>query len=232
MPILQLRRGNVLRSSKSYLSQYIAKRERLISQRSRSLNLRTAQNPDTFVAPVPYFHFKNPVILSKELEETQLLLLFLFFIMIPTYVPCQYLRTTLTYTWLNLFFPVYTSLFFCYYFYMPITEELKNIKKLEAAGFQHEQSEALADIIEEAQLSGHESLKEFIRNELKDVRNEFNAKFEKMNSDSNINFERILSVTDNIDTHIKAGQYDMLIKIFAIVTGTAGILFALLKLFG
>lgn len=104
---------------------------------------------------------------------------------------------------------------------MPITEELKNIKKLESVGFRHEQAEVLADIIEQAQLSGHESLKEFIRNENKDIRNEFNTKLEK-----------ILSVTDNIDTHIKAGQYDLLIKIFAIVTGTAGVLFTLLKLFG
>ena len=44
--------------------------------------------------------------------------------------------------------------------------------------------------------------------------------------------EKILSVTDNIDTYIKAGQYNLLIKIFAIVTGTAGVLFTLLKLFG
>jgi len=148
---------------------------------------------------------------------------------------------------------------------MPIKEELKNIKKLESVGFHHEQAEALTGIIEEAQLSGHESLKEFIHNELKDVRNDFNAKFEKMNNDlnakfekmnndfnakfekmnndsntkfekmnndSNLKFAKILNVTDNIDTHIKAGQYDLLIKIFAIVTGTAGILFALQKLFG
>lgn len=29
---------------------------------------------------------------------------------------------------------------------MPITEELKNVKKFESVGFSHEQSEALADI--------------------------------------------------------------------------------------
>ena len=115
---------------------------------------------------------------------------------------------------------------------MPITEELKNIKKLESVGFRHEQAEALADIIEQAQLSGHESLKEFIRNENKDIRNEVDSKLNNVCNELNAKLEKILSVTDNIDTHIKAGQYDLLIKIFAIVTGTSGILFALLKLFG
>ena len=137
---------------------------------------------------------------------------------------------------------------------MPITEELKNIKKLESVGFRHEQAKVLADIIEQAQLSGHESLKEFIRNENKDIRNDFdsklnnvrnelndklnnvrnelNDKLNNVNNELNTKLEKILSVTDNIDTHIKAGQYDLLIKIFAIVTGISGILFVLLKIFG
>jgi DNA anti-recombination protein RmuC len=126
---------------------------------------------------------------------------------------------------------------------MPITEELKNIKKLESVGFRHEQAEALADIIEQAQLSGQESLKEFIRNENKDIRNEFNSKLnnvcnelntkiDNVSNELNAKLEKVLSVTDNIDTYIKAGQYDLLIKIFAIVFGTSGVLFALLKLFG
>lgn len=78
---------------------------------------------------------------------------------------------------------------------MPITEELKNVKKFETVGFSHEQAEALAESLEEAQVSGHESLKDFIRSELVTLR------------------------------------YDLLLKIFAIVTGTAGLLFAMIKLF-
>ncbi len=37
---------------------------------------------------------------------------------------------------------------------MPITEELNNLKKIESVGLTHEQSEALADVIEKAQVSG------------------------------------------------------------------------------
>ncbi|MGR3318553.1 MAG: hypothetical protein ACUZ8O_08735 [Candidatus Anammoxibacter sp.] len=48
---------------------------------------------------------------------------------------------------------------------MPITEELRNVKKLEAVDFSHVQAETLAEIIEDAQTSGNESLKEFIRAE-------------------------------------------------------------------
>lgn len=78
---------------------------------------------------------------------------------------------------------------------MPITEELKNVKKFESVGFTHEQAEAMAESLEEAQVSGQESLKDFIRSELVTLR------------------------------------YDLLLKIFAIVTGTAAILFAMIKLF-
>ncbi len=93
---------------------------------------------------------------------------------------------------------------------MPITEELKNVKTFESVGFTHEQSEALAESLEQAQTSGNESLKEFIRNELKfqigGLRHEFDNKFNEF-------------------------RYDLLLKIFAIVTGTAGLLFVAIKLF-
>jgi len=80
---------------------------------------------------------------------------------------------------------------------------LKNVKKFESVGFSptrqmasgHEQAEVLAESLEDAQVSGQESLKDFIRNELVMLR------------------------------------YDLLLKIFAIVTGTAGLLFAMIKLF-
>ncbi|MGR3177868.1 MAG: hypothetical protein ACUZ8E_07400 [Candidatus Anammoxibacter sp.] len=78
---------------------------------------------------------------------------------------------------------------------MPITKELKNVKKYESAGFTHEQAETLAETIEESHVDSQESLKDFIRNELVALR------------------------------------YDLLLKIFIIVTGTSGMLFAMIKLF-
>ena len=41
---------------------------------------------------------------------------------------------------------------------MPITEELKNVKKFESVGFSHEQSEALAESLEQAQINGNRKL--------------------------------------------------------------------------
>ena len=57
---------------------------------------------------------------------------------------------------------------------MPITAELKNVKKFGSVGFTHEQSETLNSNID----------------------NDLNA--------LNIKLDRILNVTDNIDIHIKA----------------------------
>lgn len=44
---------------------------------------------------------------------------------------------------------------------MPITEELKNVKKFESVGFTYEQSEAPAESLEQALVTGNENLKEF-----------------------------------------------------------------------
>ena len=96
---------------------------------------------------------------------------------------------------------------------MPITEELKNVKKFESVGFTHEQSEALAESLEQAQVNGQESLKEFIRIELRGIHNEINA------SELRIKAE------------LANSQKDLLIKIFGIIVGTVGIAVTILKLF-
>jgi len=63
---------------------------------------------------------------------------------------------------------------------MPITEELKNVKKFESVGFSHEQAEALAESLEQAQINGQESLKEFIRSEIGTLRIEFSNEFKNV----------------------------------------------------
>lgn len=87
---------------------------------------------------------------------------------------------------------------------MPITKELKNVRKFEKAGFTHEQAEILAESIEESHVDSHETLKDFIQRTIKDSEN-------------------------TLRDEIKDMRYDLLLKIFAIVTGTAGILFAMIK---
>ena len=93
-----------------------------------------------------------------------------------------------------------------YNIFMPITEELKNLKKFESVGFTHEQAEALAETIEQAQATSQEDLKSFIRNEF----------------DSKLN---------SLEARLMASQKDLLIKIFGIIVGTVGIAVTILKLF-
>ena len=140
---------------------------------------------------------------------------------------------------------------------MPITEELNNIRKLESVGFSHEQAETLADVIEKAQVDGQESLKEFIHNENKTLRNEFDTKIsgirnELSNEIKDIRNElgneikgfrnelKLLITEKNNELNDKIGglevrmvtsQKDMLIKIFGIIVGTVGIAVTILKLF-
>jgi predicted transcriptional regulator len=103
---------------------------------------------------------------------------------------------------------------------MPITEELNNLKKFESAGFTHEQSEVLADVIEKAQVSGQESLKEFIHNELNVLRGEFKDLE-----------NRLLSSQKDLEIRMMASQKDLLIKIFGIIVGSLTIAVTILKLF-
>ena len=90
---------------------------------------------------------------------------------------------------------------------MSITAELKNIKKFESVGFTHEQAEVPTESLEEAVTSGNESLKDFISQQIKELRYELKA-------------------------DISETSKDLLVKLFAIIFGTSGMLFAMLKLFG
>lgn len=103
---------------------------------------------------------------------------------------------------------------------MPITEDLKNVKKFESAGFTHEQAEALAETIEQAQVNGQEGLKEFIRNE-----------FEKQNKDIESKFNTFDSKLNALEARLMVSQKDLLIKIFCIIVGTVGVAVTILKLF-
>ncbi|MDR4499813.1 MAG: hypothetical protein MRK02_18125 [Candidatus Scalindua sp.] len=86
---------------------------------------------------------------------------------------------------------------------MPITEELKNLKKFESVGFTHEQ----------AQATSQEDLKGFIRNEIEKLSKDF---------DSTLN---------GLEARLMTSQKDLLIKIFGIIVGTIGIAVTILKLF-
>ncbi|MCP4233498.1 MAG: hypothetical protein GY770_07905 [Aestuariibacter sp.] len=99
---------------------------------------------------------------------------------------------------------------------MPITEELKNLKKFESVGFSHEQAEALAETIEQAQAASQEDLKDFIRNELAKLSEHFDSKFiiQQKDFDSKLN---------SLEARLMASQKDLLIKIFGIIVGTVGI---------
>ena len=101
---------------------------------------------------------------------------------------------------------------------MPITKELDNIRKLESVGFSHQQAETLADVIEKSHVDSQQSLKDSFHT----LENRMNTLEKKIDS--------VLSVTNNIDLHIKAGQADLLLKIFAIAAGCTSIAVAVSKL--
>ncbi len=95
---------------------------------------------------------------------------------------------------------------------MPITKELSNIKKLEAVGFPHEQAEVPANIIEQSHVDGQQSLKEFIRNELK------------------LSTSELRSSMSEMEARLMASQSDLLIKYSAIVAGFITMALAIAKL--
>lgn len=101
---------------------------------------------------------------------------------------------------------------------MPITKELDNIRKLESVGFSHQQAETLADVIEKSHVDSQQSLKDSFHT----LENRMNTLEKKIDS--------VLSVTNNIDLYIKAGQADLLLKIFAIAAGRTSIAVAVSKL--
>ncbi|MCF6148577.1 MAG: hypothetical protein E3K37_07955 [Candidatus Kuenenia sp.] len=95
---------------------------------------------------------------------------------------------------------------------MPITKELKNLKKPEAVGFLHEQAETLADVIEESHIDGQQNLKDFIRSEI-----------------SNLEL-RMKTSQSEMETRRKTSQADLLIKYSAIIVGFISIALATAKL--
>ena len=103
---------------------------------------------------------------------------------------------------------------------MPRTSELDNLKKLESAGFSHEQAETLADVIEKSHVDSQESLKEFIRNENTKLENKLSNRINGLDKE-------ISTLRVEISRELK----DLLIKIFGIVVGTVGIAVTILKLF-
>ncbi len=114
---------------------------------------------------------------------------------------------------------------------MSITEELNNIKTLESAGFDHKQAEALTGIIEKAQVSGREDLKEFIRSENGSLRNEItNLRSELKQDITNLRNELKQDIKD-LEVRMAHAQRDLLVRIFGIIVGTVGIAVTILKLF-
>lgn len=107
---------------------------------------------------------------------------------------------------------------------MPITKELKNVKKYETVGFTHEQAETLAETIEESHVDSHESLKEFIQRTIKDSENSLRGEIKEFRSDINT------KIADSY-TKIAELKYDLLLRVIIVVSTATGLLFAAIKLF-
>jgi hypothetical protein len=114
---------------------------------------------------------------------------------------------------------------------MPITRELDNLKKFESAGFNHEQAETLASVIEQSHADSQESLKEFINHVAEKQTQNFDIKLGKLETLITTSQKDIDIKLGKLETRIMASQKDMLIKMFGIVAGCITVAVTILKLF-
>jgi len=90
-------------------------------------------------------------------------------------------------------------------------QKTKVLRKFESVGFTHEQAEMLAETLEQSHVDGQKSLKDSLH------------MLENRMSGIEKKLDKVINVTDHIDLHIKAGQSDLLLKIFAIAAGCTSI---------
>lgn len=95
---------------------------------------------------------------------------------------------------------------------MPITKELKNVKKLKSVDFTSKQAEALVDVIEQSHIDGQQILKDFIRNEI---------------SGLELHTKMLLS---EMEVKLKTSLNNLPMKYSVIVAGFIGIALAIPKL--
>ena len=103
---------------------------------------------------------------------------------------------------------------------MPITDTLQNAKRLEATGLSAEQSQSISEIVEEAIHAGRQDLKDFIRSELKELRNDFDFKHQELRTE-----------IANLRADFHSALRDQLLKFVAIMAMMFSIAVAIIKLF-
>ena len=87
----------------------------------------------------------------------------------------------------------------------------------------------MAKIIECSHADSHESLKEFIRAENKSLVETIRSEFKQEITGLWSEFKEDIK---NLEIRMAYAQKDLLLKIFAIISGTSAMLFAAIKLFG
>ena len=90
---------------------------------------------------------------------------------------------------------------------MPITDTLQNSKRLEALGFDHEKSQGISEILEDAIQAGQQDLKEFIRAELQGVfgkMNSIESKLDSVKSELRAELNSVKSKLDSVESGLKA----------------------------
>ena len=107
---------------------------------------------------------------------------------------------------------------------MPITRELKNVKKFESVGFTHEQAEVLTESLEDAVTSGYENLKEFINNKL-------DIKIDGLRNELKQDIKELEVRIAQTEARLMESQRDLMIRFITIVTAIVGIATAIIKLF-
>ena len=107
---------------------------------------------------------------------------------------------------------------------MPITDTLQNSKRLEALGFDHEKSQGISEILEDAIQAGQQDLKEFIRAELQGVKIELQSELNDVKGKLNV-------VKNELRAEFHMGMRDQLLKFVAIMAMMISLAVAIIKLF-
>ncbi|MFI5400919.1 MAG: hypothetical protein ACHQZQ_07710 [SAR324 cluster bacterium] len=103
---------------------------------------------------------------------------------------------------------------------MPITQERQTMQDLRAAGFSSEQAEVLAEKLEAAAQATQQDLKDFIRQEFAQSRQENNTRFAEMD----VKFAELR-------TEMHATQKDLAFKLMATMVAAISLAVAIIKLF-
>ena len=114
---------------------------------------------------------------------------------------------------------------------MPITDTLQNAKRLEAVGFNAEQSRGISEIVEEAVHAGQQDLKDFIRGEISGLRSEISAEFQAVRGEMATLRAELKADMSELRAEFHSALRDQLLKFITIMATMITLAVVIIKIF-